>query len=90
MRHELTPAVRQHRQSLRQRRLNRKLDAQRWLMAQLARSLAPNRTLDLPISWSDQAGLVELQVIHVRRNRVTDHPSVRIWPQQLVRLVHAG
>jgi hypothetical protein len=45
---------------------------------------------DLPISWSDQAGLVELQVIHVGRNRVTDHPSVRIRPQQLVRPVHAG
>ena len=42
------------------------------------------------VSRSDQAGLVKLQVIHVGRDRVRDHPGVRIRPQQIVRLVHAG
>jgi hypothetical protein len=47
-------------------------------------------TPDLPISGSDQAGLVELQVIHIGRDGVTDHPSVRIRSQQLMSLVQAG
>src|SRR5215831_14780346 len=47
-------------------------------------------TLDLATRWSYQPGIIEFQMIHVGRDRVTDHPSVGIRPQQLVGMVHAG
>lgn len=65
-------------------------NAERLRFLQARRSwLAQLSDPDLSTGWPDQAGLIEFQVIHVGCNRVTDHPSVGIRPEQLVRLLHA-